>query len=39
MIPKVTHYAGFQSYSSLPYPTLKPGKKTLDSNEVYQDGK
>lgn len=36
MLPKVTGYTGFQSYGILPYPHLKPGKKTLDSNEVWQ---
>lgn len=37
MLNKVAHYAGFQSYSDLPYPTLKAGKKQLESNTVYQE--
>jgi len=37
MLPKVAHYAGFQSYGDLPYPYLKPGRKALDSNTVYQE--
>jgi len=37
MLPKVAHYAGFQSYGDLPYPTLKAGKKVLESNTVYQE--
>lgn len=37
MLAKVAHYGGFQSYSDLPYPSLKCGKKTLDSNTVYQE--
>lgn len=36
MLPKVTGYTGFQSYGILPYPHLKPGKKTLDSKEVWE---
>jgi hypothetical protein len=36
MLPKIAHYAGFQSYGDLPYPHLKPGRKALDSNTVYQ---
>jgi len=37
MLPKVAHYAGFQSYGDLPYPSLKPGRKVLESNTVFQD--
>jgi len=37
MLNKVAHYSGFQSYSDLPYPSLKAGKKQLESNTVYQD--
>jgi len=37
MLPKVAHYAGFQSYGDLPYPTLKAGKKALESNTVFQE--
>jgi len=37
MLGKVAHYAGFQSYSDLPYPSLKAGKKELQSNTVYQE--
>jgi len=37
MLPKVAHYAGFQSYSDLPYPSLKPGRKQLESNTMYQE--
>jgi len=37
MLPKVAHYAGFQSYGDLPYPTLKAGKKVLESNTVFQE--
>lgn len=36
MIAKVVGYQGFQSYGDLPYANLKPGKKTLDSNEVWE---
>lgn len=39
MLNKVTGYTGFQSYGILPYPHLKPGKKTLDSNEIWQKSK
>lgn len=37
MLPKVAHYAGFQSYGDLSYPDLKPGKKELESNTIFQD--
>jgi hypothetical protein len=37
MLSKVAHYSGFQSYKDLPYPSLKAGKKQLESNTVYQD--
>jgi len=37
MLPKVAHYAGFQSYGDLPYPSLKPGRKELQTNTVYQE--
>jgi len=37
MLSKVAHYAGFQSYGDLPYPSLKPGKKELESNTVFQE--
>jgi len=37
MLPKVAHYAGFQSYGDLPYPSLKAGKKVLESNTVFQE--
>lgn len=37
MVSKVVHYGGFQSYSDLPYPSLKPGKKELESNTIYQE--
>lgn len=30
MIPKATHYAGFESYGQKPFPTLKPGQTTDD---------
>ncbi len=36
MINKVAHYDGFQSYGLLPYPSLKPGKKTLDANDIFE---
>jgi len=36
MLPKVAHYAGFQSYADLPYSSLKPGQKKLESDTVYQ---
>lgn len=36
MIPKVVGYAAFQSYGDLPYPSLKAGKRTLDSNQVWE---
>jgi len=36
-LPKVAHYAGFQSYGDLPYSSLKPGKKVLESNTVFQE--
>jgi len=36
MLPKIAHYGGFQSYSELPYPSLKAGKKELQSNTIYQ---
>ncbi|CAD8072699.1 unnamed protein product [Paramecium sonneborni] len=36
MIPKVVGYAAFQSYGDLPYPSLKAGKRTLDSNEIWE---
>ena len=36
MIPKVTNYAGFQSYGTKPYPALKPGKSDIDSNQVWE---
>jgi len=39
MITKVAHYSGFQSYGDLPYPSLKPGKKTLESNTIFQESK
>eukprot|EP01017_Pseudomicrothorax_dubius_P032737 TRINITY_DN4315_c0_g1_i4.p1 TRINITY_DN4315_c0_g1~~TRINITY_DN4315_c0_g1_i4.p1 ORF type:complete len:241 (-),score=55.06 TRINITY_DN4315_c0_g1_i4:250-972(-) len=39
MLPKVAHYAGFQSYSTLPYPSLKPGKESLDSNKIWSSTK
>lgn len=37
MLPRVAHYAGFQSYGDLPYASLKPGRKQLESNTVYQE--
>jgi len=37
MLPKVAHYAGFQSYGDLAYPTLKPGRKELQTNTVWQE--
>jgi len=37
MLPKIAHYGGFQSYGDLPYASLKPGKKQLESNTVYQE--
>jgi len=37
MLPKVAHYAGFQSYGDLAYPDLKPGKKQLESNTIFQE--
>jgi hypothetical protein len=37
MLAKVAHYAGFQSYGDLAYPSLKAGKKELESNTVYQE--
>jgi len=37
MLPKVAHYAGFQSYGDLPYASLKPGRKELQTNTVYQE--
>jgi len=37
MLPKVAHYAGFQSYADLPYASLKPGRKELQTNTVYQE--
>jgi hypothetical protein len=36
-LPKIAHYAGFQSYGDLPYPSLKAGKKQLESNTIYQE--
>jgi len=36
MLPKVAHYAGFQSYGDLPYSSLKPGQKKLESDTVFQ---
>lgn len=36
MLPKVAHYAGFQSYGDLPYSSLKPGQIKLESDTVYQ---
>lgn len=33
---KIVGYQGFQSYGDLPYANLKVGKKTLDSNEVWE---
>ena len=36
MIPKVVGYAGFQSYSQVPYSSLKPGQTTLDTNEKWK---
>jgi len=36
MLPKVAHYGGFQSYSDLPYSSLKPGLKKLESDTVFQ---
>jgi len=37
MLPKIAHYAGFQSYGDLAYPSLKAGKKELESNTIYQE--
>jgi len=37
MLPKIAHYAGFQSYGDLAYPDLKAGKKELESNTIYQE--
>jgi len=37
MLSKVAHYSGFQSYGDLPYPSLKAGKKQLESNTVFQE--
>jgi len=37
MLPKVAHYSGFQSYADLPYASLKPGRKELQTNTVWQD--
>jgi len=37
MLPKIAHYGGFQSYGDLAYPSLKPGKKQLESNTIYQE--
>jgi len=36
-LPKIAHYAGFQSYGDLAYPDLKAGKKELESNTIYQE--
>jgi len=36
MLPKVAHYSGFQSYGDLPYSSLKPGQKKLESDTVFQ---
>jgi len=35
-LAKVAHYDGFQSYGDLAYPSLKPGRKDLQSNTVYE---
>ena len=32
MIDKVVGYHAFQSYGTLPYPSLKSGQRTLDTN-------
>ena len=39
MLPKIVHYDGFQSYGDLAYPSLKPGKKTLESNTIFEESK
>ena len=35
MLPKVAHYAGFQSYSQTPYPHLKLGKEQKKEHNKY----
>ena len=39
MLPKVAHYAGFQSYSQTPYPHLKPGKEDKQEHLKYKRSK
>jgi hypothetical protein len=36
MLPKIVGYGGFQSYSELPYPKLKPGKEVLAPNDIWE---
>jgi len=35
MLPKVVGYGGFQSYSQMPYPHLKPGKEQKNEHTKY----
>jgi len=37
MLSKVAHYSGFQSYGDVAYASLKPGKKQLESNTIFQE--
>jgi hypothetical protein len=37
MLSKVANYGGFQSYSDVPYASLKPGMKQLESNTVFAE--
>lgn len=36
MLPKIVGYSGFQSYGDLAYADLKTGKKTLDTNTLFE---
>lgn len=35
MINKIVGYAGFQSYSELPYSTVKPGKDKQPQDKIW----
>lgn len=37
MINKIVGYAGFQSYSELPYSALKPGKDKLPDDKIWEN--